>query len=67
MGLKEEKNMKYMMISLGVFIFSLIAYIGLWMGVSAGQILFLAYLMMPVSLVMVVSLVLTVVFFIIKK
>jgi len=59
--------MKYMMISLAVFIFSLIAYIGLWMGVAAGQILFLAYLMMPVGLVLVVSLVLTIVFFVFKK
>jgi len=59
--------MKYMMISLGAFVISLIAYIGLWMAISAGQLLFLAYLMMPVGLVLVASLVLTIVFFVFKK
>jgi len=42
--------MKYMMIFLGLFIACLVAYIVLWMGVAAGQILFLSYLMMPVAL-----------------
>ena len=42
--------MKYMMTFLGLFIACLIGYIVLWMGVAAGQILFLSYLMMPVAL-----------------
>jgi len=42
--------MKYMMTFLGLFVACLIGYIVLWMGVMAGQILELAYLMMPVGL-----------------
>jgi len=42
--------MKYMMTFLGLFVACLIGYIVLWMGVAAGQILFLSYLMMPVAL-----------------
>lgn len=37
------------------------------MGIMAGQIVFLAYLMIPVGLVLVASLVLTIVFFVFKK
>ena len=58
--------MKYMMTFLGLFIICLIAYIGIWMGVSAGQ-LYLAPFMMPVGLGMGAFFILFLVCLVFKK
>jgi hypothetical protein len=59
--------MKYMMTFLGLFMVCLIAYIVLWMGVSAGQILSLACLMMPFGLGMGAFFILFLVCLVFKK
>ena len=59
--------MKYMMTFLGLFVACLIAYMVLWMGVAAGQILGLAYLMMPVGLGMGAFFILFLVCLVFKK
>ena len=59
--------MKYMMIFLGLFVACLIAYMVLWMGVAAGQITYLAYLMMPVGLGMGAFFILFLVCLVFKK
>jgi len=59
--------MKYMMTFLGLFIAFLIGYMGLWMGVSAGQITGLAYLMMPIGLGMGAFFILFLVCLVFKK
>jgi len=59
--------MKYMMTFLGLFIGCLVGYIILWMGVSAGQLTYLAYLMMPVGLGMGAFFILFLVCLVFKK
>lgn len=67
MGLNgRKKNMKYMMTFLGLFIICLIAYIGIYMGVSAGWAL-LAPFMMPVGLGMGAFFILFLVCLVFKK
>jgi len=59
--------MKYMMTFLGLFVVCLVAYMILWMGVTAGQILGLTYLMMPVGLGMGAFFILFLVCLVFKK
>jgi len=59
--------MKYMMTFLGLFVVFMIAYMFLYMGVTAGQILGLAFLMMPVGLGMGAFFILFLVCLVFKK
>ena len=59
--------MKYMMTFLWLFLACLVGYIILWMGVSAGQLTYLAYLMMPVGLGMGAFFILFLVCLVFKK
>ena len=58
--------MKYMKTFLGLFVIFLIAYIGLYMGVSAGHF-YLAPFMMPVALGLGGFFLMTLVCFVFKK
>ena len=59
--------MKYMMTFLWLFLVCLVGYMILWMGVSAGQLTYLAYLMMPVGLGMGAFFILFLVCLVFKK
>jgi len=58
--------MRYMKTFLAAFVISFVAYIILWMGVTAGHI-YLAFLMMPVALIVGGSFLMTLICFVFKK